>query len=100
MPEGLAAMLDGKDFRLINVHIPYAGEISGTDLEIPYDQIEQRASELPADKGAKIVLYCRSGAMSAMAARSLVKLGYTNVWNLDGGMSAWEQAGHPLVSNK
>ncbi len=34
--------------------------------------------------------------MSAIAAQELVKAGYTNVWNLDGGMAAWEQQGLPL----
>jgi len=34
--------------------------------------------------------------MSAAAAEALVGLGYTNVWNLDGGMIAWEGAGYPL----
>ena len=35
-------------------------------------------------------LDCHGGGMSAIAACTLVKLGYTNVWNLDGGMSAWK----------
>ncbi len=96
-PAALADMLKTKDFRLVNVHTPYVGEIAGTDLWLPYDQIERRLGELPADKTARILVYCRSGAMSAIAARVLVKLGYTNVWNLDGGMSAWEQAGYSLV---
>ncbi len=93
---GLAAMLKSKDFPLINVHIPYEGQIDKTDLFIPYNEIEANLSKLPADKGAKIVLYCRSGNMSDIAARALVKGGYTNVWNLDGGMNGWKQAGYPL----
>jgi rhodanese-related sulfurtransferase len=34
--------------------------------------------------------------MSMIAAEELVKLGYTNIWNLDGGMVAWEKAGQPI----
>jgi rhodanese-related sulfurtransferase len=94
---GLAGMLRSKDFLLINVHIPYDGEIDGTDLFLPYNEIESNLDKLPEDKGAQLVVYCRSGGMSAIAARTLVKLGYTDVWNLDGGMIAWTEAGYPLV---
>lgn len=95
-PSELNTMLSNKDFVFINVHIPFAGNIVATDLSIQYDQIEQTLAKLPADKKAKIVLYCRSGRMSAIAAETLVKLGYTNIWNLDGGMVAWEQAGYEI----
>ena len=94
---GLARMLARKEFPLINVHIPYEGEIEGTDLFIPFDQVQANLAKLPANKNAKLVLYCRSGSMSATAARVLVRLGYTDVWNLDGGMIAWKEAGYPLV---
>lgn len=95
--EGLAVMMEEQEFPLVNVHIPYEGEIEGTDLFIPYNEIEQNLDQLPADKDARIVLYCRSGSMSAQAARTLVELGYTDVWNVDGGMIAWENSGRPLL---
>lgn len=95
-PTQLSKMLKQKDFFFVNVHIPYEGEIDLTDAQIPYDQTTQQLSKYPADKNAKIVLYCRSGRMSSIAAKELVKAGYTNVWNLDGGMSAWEMQGLPL----
>jgi rhodanese-related sulfurtransferase len=84
---------------LINVHIPYAGEIEETDEFIPFDQIEQNADKLPVDKDTKVVIYCRSGSMSGISASTLVKLGYTNVWNLDGGMIAWQASGRSLQNN-
>ena len=95
-PDVLNAMLKNKDFVFINVHIPFAGNIADTDLSIPYDQIEQNLSQLPLDEDAKIVLYGRSGRMSEIAVEVLVKLGYTNIWNLKGGMVAWEQAGYDI----
>ncbi len=89
----LKSLLNQKDFLLVNVHIPFEGNLPKTDLSIPYNTITQNLSQLPADKNAKIVLYCRSGHMSSIAAKELVKLGYTRISELAGGMAAWEQAG-------
>jgi len=99
--DGLNRMMDDKNFLLVNVHIPYEGDVPGTDLSIPYDQVTEPAylSQLPANKDDRIVLYCRSDRMSTIAAEELVKLGYTDVWNLEGGMVEWEQAGYPLEGN-
>jgi hypothetical protein len=52
-------MENKKSFTLVNVHIPYAGEIPKTDLLIPYNKIMEHLNELPA-KDKKIVLYCRT----------------------------------------
>jgi rhodanese-related sulfurtransferase len=92
----LQELLNNKDFVFVNVHIPFEGDIANTDLSIPYDEIDQHQDQLPADKDARIVLYCRSGRMSSIAAETLVGLGYTNAANLEGGMVAWEQAGLPI----
>lgn len=92
----LQTLMKKKDFIQINVHTPFEGNLPNTDLSIPYDTIGQNMDKLPGDKNSKIVLYCRSGHMSTIAAKELVKLGYTNIWNLDGGMAAWEQAGQSI----
>jgi rhodanese-related sulfurtransferase len=96
--DDLHTMLKDKDFVLVNVHIPFAGNIANTDLSIAYDEISRpvNLAQLPAGKHAKIVLYCRSGRMSAIAAQELVSVGYRNVWNLEGGMAGWEQAGYEI----
>lgn len=100
-PNELHTMLANKDFVFVNVHIPYEGDIAGTDLSIPFDQITKPANLalLPSDKNAKIVLYCRSGRMSEIAANALAALGYKSIWNLDGGMIQWEQQGFEIIRN-
>jgi phage shock protein E len=94
-PTELKGIMQREDLVLVNTHIPFEGNIPGTDLSIPYDEVGRRAHRLPG-KEARIALYCRSGTMSAEAARTLVRLGYTDVWDLGGGMLAWEKAGFPL----
>lgn len=96
----LASMLEKKDFFFVNVHIPYEGEIKNTDAFIPYDKIADNLDKLPKDKDARIVLYCRSGRMSEIAAKELVQLGYTNVSHLGGGMIEWEKNGYDIIKNR
>jgi rhodanese-related sulfurtransferase len=88
---------DGKPL-LVNTHIPFQGAIAGTDVSIPFNQIQDHLDELPADKNAPVVLYCRSGPMSVRAATTLVGLGYTRIYSLNGGFNAWAAAGLPMVN--
>ena len=93
----LNQMMESKDFTLVNVHIPYEGDLPNTDLSIPYNDLESHLDHLPEDKNAPLVLYCRSGSMSTQAAETLVDLGYTNIMEVDGGMNAWRSAGYDLL---
>jgi len=80
---------------VINVHVPDEGSIPGTDAAIPFDQVvgDER---LPEDRSTAILLYCKTGRMSADAAMALMKAGYLDVVHLEGGMDAWIAAGRRL----
>ena len=64
-----------------------AGHIPGAIL-IPYTQIEDKADEMLPDKGQLVLVYCRSGRRSKIAAEALVELGYTNIKEF-GGIIDW-----------
>jgi phage shock protein E len=74
---------------LVDVRTPAeyrAGHIAGA-LNVPVDQLLQRAAEL-GDRDRPVVLYCRSGRRSALAARKLRELGFEQVYDL-GPKRAW-----------
>jgi rhodanese-related sulfurtransferase len=86
----------GDQYTVVNVHTPYEGEIEGTDLKIPYDDVNALVTALP-DKNAPIILYCRSGRMSEIAAKALADKGYTQIFDVPGGMIKWEESGRKVV---
>jgi YVTN family beta-propeller protein len=92
----LQRMMAEEDLILVNVHEPYGGEIAGTDAYIPFDRISEYRELLPADQTARIVVYCRSGPMSRIAAQELVEAGYTNVCNLTDGYNHWKELDLPF----
>lgn len=94
----LQTMLEDKDFTMINVHTPWEGDIPDTDVRLAYDQIEQNTVKLPAEKDAKILVYCLTSGMAKKAVATLLVQGYTNVWMLEGGTTAWQEAGLMLES--
>lgn len=95
-PSEFAAAIAEPGRVTINVHVPYEGEIAGTDLSIPFDQITGATSTLPSERSTPLAIYCRSGRMTVPAAAALTALGYENVVDLDGGMRAWEASGRSL----
>lgn len=73
--------------------------ISGA-IHIPLGQVENRLSELAKYKDSLVITQCRSGRRSAQAAGTLRSAGFSKVYNLAGGILAWEQDGlQTLKSN-
>ena len=72
-------------------HLPKAMNISRGLLEFKIGRI------IP-DKNANIILYCRTGARSALATVVLQEMGYTNAKNMQGAFKAWGEAGLPVYN--
>lgn len=85
----LNEMISSGDYQLIDVREPHEfaeGYIKGA-VNIPQGQLESRIGELSQDK--PVIVYCRSGRRSAVAAELLTKHGFSEVYNLKGGILAW-----------
>ncbi len=97
-PEQLKAMADKKEsYTLIDVredHEWAAGHAAGA-THIGRGMLEFLIGDKVPQKDAKIVLYCQGGARSALAADSLQRMGYTNVFSLAGGFMAYRKLGLP-----
>ena len=90
----------GERFHLVDVredsewakdHLPGA-------IHLGKGVLERDVEERIPDTGAEIILYCGGGFRSALAADMLQKMGYTNVWSMDGGIRGWRDKGFPLTA--
>lgn len=70
-----------------------AGHIPGITL-IPTGQVANRLAEIPKDR--PVIVTCHSGNRSAKVTQLLREQGYTNVHNMEGGITAWQGAGYPV----
>jgi rhodanese-related sulfurtransferase len=104
--EQVAAEISSNDLLLVDIREPQErrdkGSIPGA-VSAPRGMLEFWADPSTPyhreefDPDRRTVLYCASGGRSALAARTLGELGYRDVAHLDGGFTAWQQAGHPVV---
>jgi len=95
----MARFMNKKGFILVDVRSPeehMAGSIPGTDLNIDFRDIQSRHREIGAKLEDHIVVYCQSGRRSNIAAETLADLGYRHVYNVEGSMNAWIEAGLPV----
>lgn len=100
-PDQAQALLQKPEVLLLDVrteaehrdrHIP------GTDALIPVQELESRLKELEPQKGKPILVYCRSGNRSLVAAELLKKQGFQDVTDLEGGILAWTAKGLPTAA--
>jgi rhodanese-related sulfurtransferase len=101
-PAGLTALINRQDALLVDVsastefdkgHIAGAKNVQMSQFDAD-NKILAKVRELP------VAVVCRSGNTSSEAARKLVKAGFKQVYWLDGGLAAWQQANLPLVKGR
>lgn len=93
----------GKKIHLIDVRTPveYREVHVSCAKNVPLDRISAaQHSEIPNDAAAPTYVICKSGGRSKQACDKLVAGGYQNIVNVEGGTSACEQAGLPVVRGK
>jgi phage shock protein E len=98
-----APSMSQKGFILIDVRSPEeheTGFIPGTDMNIDYRDIQARHRDIGAQLDDHVVVYCKSGRRSNIAAETLADLGYRHVYNVSGSMNAWLEAGFPVESGR
>ncbi len=95
-------MINHRDALVIDVR-PAADFTKGhiiNALNIPINGFKNQLGTLTKHKGKPIIVNCRSGSQSAMACNHLRKAGFEEVFNLRGGIMAWESASLPLTRKK
>lgn len=91
--------LQGKNVQLVDVRRPdefKEGHIKGAVLANWQDDKQFQAQAAKLDKSKPVYLYCLAGVRGNKAASWLVKNGFTQVVNLEGGITAWKEAGKPI----
>lgn len=97
-PTGAVALMNDEGTVIIDVREPHefsAGHIENA-RHIPLGKIDDRAYELQDFKNAPVIVACQSGTRSPQACRKLAALGFSQVYELQGGMVAWEEQKLPV----
>jgi rhodanese-related sulfurtransferase len=102
-PDQLAAEVKGGQAVLVDLREPtecaQTGTIPGA-IQAPRGMLEFYADpscpyhRAELDPSRRVILYCASGGRSALAGDLLMRMGYTDVAHLDGGLKAWQAAGY------
>ncbi len=97
-PQQATELINRQDALVVDVR-PMADFNKGHILNarnIPLGSLAKQLSQLEKHKGKPLIVSCRSGAQSALAAKQLRKSGFEDVYNLKGGIMAWQSANLPV----
>ena len=88
-------VVDAKEAQFIDVRTTgeYSGGHAPKAINFPLDALEKDSAKL--DKARPVYIICQTGRRSQKGAEILQKAGFTNIYNINGGTSAWESAGFP-----
>ncbi len=91
----------GEKFILVDVReeSEWAGGHLPSAIHLGKGIIERDIEQRVPDKNARLVLYCGGGFRSALSADNLQKMGYTNVFSMDGGWRGWIEADYPIAKD-
>jgi len=98
-PMQATLMINREDAVVVDVReqAEYANGHIPDSRHIPLSQLDKRLSELDKLKERPLIVSCASGNRSTSACGALRRAGFAKVFNLAGGMSAWDQAGLPVA---
>ncbi len=95
-------LINNEDAVVLDVREPHEwvkGHVADAVL-IPVGDLDKKQEGLEPYRGRAIVVTCQSGNRSITACRKLVAAGFPKVYLMKGGMTAWEEAGLPVVKSK
>jgi rhodanese-related sulfurtransferase len=90
---------EGVPFYLVDVredHEVASGMVPGA-IHLGKGILERDIEATIPDKLARVILYCGGGYRSVLAAENVQKMGYKDVWSMEGGIKAWKEAGYSLT---
>ncbi|GIK85696.1 MAG: rhodanese-like domain-containing protein [Burkholderiales bacterium] len=95
---GVTHLVNHQDALLLDVRETkeYEGGRLPNAVHVPLSQLEARAGELARHAARPVIAYCATGARSRMAGAALAKAGFKDIYNLNGGIRAWKDAGLPV----
>ncbi len=101
-PAGLTQLINRENallFDVSSIQDYEKGHIPGS-RHVAMSQFDPESKELAKVRELPVAIVCRSGQTAGMAAKRLVKVGFSQVYLLDGGVRAWTEAQMPLAKGR